>query len=72
MKKIEFGDKERMSDFGERAVLIMAALFTYIFQLASDDKAYCLRNMVDHWSSLLLEYHLPADGSSLIFFVKDT
>ena len=32
MKKIEFANEEIMSDFGKRAVLIMATLFTYIFQ----------------------------------------
>ena len=40
MKKIEFANEEIMSDFGKRAVLIMATLFTYIFQLMSDVKIY--------------------------------
>ena len=65
MKKIEFANEEIMSDFGKRAVLIMATLFTYIFQLMSDVKIYRWRNTADRWSSLLLEYHLPADDSGL-------
>ena len=65
MKKVEFANEEIMSDFGKRAVLITATLFTYIFQVMSDVKVYRWRNMTDPWSSPLPEYHLPADDSRL-------